>query len=85
MARLVRPGGVVCIITELILNGERYDEYFLPSELQDMFLQHPTLQLEGHPPEWRISDLVLACPIDIRVQGDLTSAAAGWTRRFCTA
>jgi SAM-dependent methyltransferase len=74
MARVVRPGGAVCIITELILNGERHDEYFLPSELQDMFLQHPTLQLEGHPPEWRISDLVLACPIDIRVQGDLTSA-----------
>jgi SAM-dependent methyltransferase len=74
MARVVRPGGAVCIITELILNGERHSEYFMPSEVQDMFLQHPTLRLEGAGPEWRISDLSLACPVDIRVQGDLTTA-----------
>lgn len=74
MARVVRPGGAVCIITELVLNGERHSEYFLPSEVQDMFLQHPALRLEGGGPEWRISDLLLACPVDVRVPADLTTA-----------
>lgn len=74
MARVVRPGGGVCIITELVLNGERHAEYFLPSELQDVFLEHPMLRLEGGSPEWRISDLLIECPIDVRVEQDLASA-----------
>jgi hypothetical protein len=36
-----------------------------------MFLEHPTLRLEGPPPELRISELLLACPIDVRQETDL--------------
>lgn len=74
MARVVRPGGAVCIITELVINGEAHQEYFRPAELQQMFLEHPKLRLEGGPPEMRISDLLLACPIDVREPDDLKSA-----------
>lgn len=74
MARVVRPGGAVCIITELVLNGQTHHEYFKPAELQDMFLGHPKLRLEGGQPELRISDLLIACPIDVREPTDLTSA-----------
>lgn len=73
MARVVRPGGAVCIITELVLNGEKHHEYFTPSELQSMFLQHPSLRLDG-PLEMRISDLLMACPVDVREPIDLRSA-----------
>ncbi|CDX34984.1 hypothetical protein MPLA_1800115 [Mesorhizobium sp. ORS 3359] len=74
MARVVRPGGAVCIITELVINGEKHHEYFTPPELQQMFLEHPRLRLEGGSPEMRISDLLLACPIDVREPDDLKSA-----------
>lgn len=74
MARVVRPGGAVCIITELVINGEAHHEYFRPAELQQMFLEHPRLRLEGGPLEMRISDLLLACPIDVREPDDLKSA-----------
>lgn len=87
MARVVRPGGAVCLITELILNGERHPEYFLPAEIQEMFLEHPQLRLDGPPPELRISDVLLSCPIDIRVDADraasphivLTDGRVVWT------
>lgn len=74
MARVVRSGGAVCIITELVLNGETHPEYFKPAELQEMFLEHPKLRLEGGPLEMRMSDLLLACPIDVREPGDLKNA-----------
>lgn len=74
MARVVRSGGAVCIITELVINGEKHHEYFTPPELQQMFLEHPRLRLEGGSPEMRISDLLLACPIDVREPEDLKSA-----------
>ena len=73
MARVVRPGGIVCIITELILNGERHHEYFMPSEIWDMFLQHPVLKLVG-PLDMRISDALPPLAIDVRVAADLTTS-----------
>lgn len=73
MGRVTRPGGIVCIITELILNGEKHHEYFTPSEIWDMFLQDSTLRLVG-PIDMRMSDALLPLAVDVRVPEDLTSS-----------
>src|SRR5262249_51233352 len=36
MCRVVKPGGVVCIVTELVLNDMPHPEYFTPAELQQV-------------------------------------------------
>jgi SAM-dependent methyltransferase len=45
MGRVVRPGGVVVIATELILNGLPHPEYFLPDEIIRELIEPSGLQL----------------------------------------
>lgn len=70
MGRVVRPGGMVCITTELVLNGEKHKEYFAPSEICKMFLEHSSLKLEGSI-DMRVSDALPSLAVDIRVPADL--------------
>lgn len=65
MVRVVRPGGIVCIITELILSEGEHPEYFRWEELQKMFLARPDLRLVGGAPDLRISESVLRYPTDL--------------------
>ena len=65
MVRVVRPGGIVCIITELILSEGEHNEYFRWEELQDMFLARSDLRLAGGAPDLRISESALRYPTDL--------------------
>jgi SAM-dependent methyltransferase len=45
MQRVVRPGGVVVVASELILNGLSHPEYFLPDEISRELIEPSGLQL----------------------------------------
>lgn len=65
MIRVVRPGGILCIITELILTNEVHNEYFTWEEMRDMFLSCPAIKLVGGEPDLRISESVVCYPVDL--------------------
>ncbi|KAF0227759.1 MAG: methyltransferase type [Beijerinckiaceae bacterium] len=73
MIRVVKPGGGLCIITEVILNGEVHPEYFTPSEIHDMFLTNAHAKLDGGPIDLTITDAQIACIIDVRNPIDIRS------------
>ena len=64
MRRVTRPGGVLSIATELILNDASHHEYFRPEELESMFLNHPGLELVGDL-DLRIQQSLMDYPIDL--------------------
>lgn len=64
MVRVVRPGGVICIITELILNGARHYEYFSPEEIQEIFLSDEKIDLVGGDFDLRVQKSLMDYPID---------------------
>lgn len=66
MARVTRPGGVVCIITELILTEHSHHEYFRWDEIQDCFMRHPALRLVGGEPDLRISESLVTFPVALQ-------------------
>jgi SAM-dependent methyltransferase len=77
MARVLKCGGVACIITELILTDHSDGEYFRWDEIEEIFLRHPLLHLEGGEPDLSISESLLAFPVDLtEVTWPLTPAAA---------
>lgn len=65
MIRVVRPGGVLCIITEIILTEGSHEEYFRHEEIEEMFLAHPALKLVGGEPDFRISESAARYPVDL--------------------
>ena len=65
MARVLRPGGIACIITEIILTDHHDAEYFRLEEIEEMFLRHPQLDLVGGDPDLSISASQVAYPVDI--------------------
>ena len=71
MKRVLKPGGVACVITELILDGAAHHEYFLPEELNEMFLSDPGFQLVGGDLLWEIARESVELAVDLRVDGDL--------------
>jgi SAM-dependent methyltransferase len=70
MGRVVKPGGVVCVVTELVLNDIAHDEYFTYDELRELISQSGMDLVE---PEFdlRISESLLAYPINIDREPDL--------------
>ncbi|HKN86188.1 MAG TPA: methyltransferase domain-containing protein [Nitrospiraceae bacterium] len=74
MRRVLRPGGIACIITELILNGGVHDEYFTPAEMEQMFLRDRSFPLVGGPFSGRISQELCAMPVDVRDADDLRAS-----------
>jgi SAM-dependent methyltransferase len=70
MKRVLKPGGVACIITELILQGAAHAEYFLPDEMIEMFLSDPTFPLAGGPMSMNISQEMVALPVSVHLPGD---------------
>jgi glycosyltransferase involved in cell wall biosynthesis/SAM-dependent methyltransferase len=65
MARVLRPGGVACIITELILTNNTDAEFFSWEEVNDIFLSHPRLRLDGGKIDLSISESLVAFPVDL--------------------
>lgn len=52
MARVLRPGGIACVATELVLQGGPHPEYFTPAELVEWLLYPSGLVLvEALDPE----------------------------------
>ena len=45
MRRVVRPGGIVAVATELLVNGVAHAEFFLPAELYADLIQPSGLRL----------------------------------------
>ena len=65
MTRVLRPGGVACIITEIILTDHSDAEYYRLEEIEEMFLRHPQLELVGGEPDLSISASQITYPVDI--------------------
>lgn len=73
MARVLKPNGICCIMTELILNGTTHDEYFSPSEFQDVVLKTPGLEIVGGTLDWTISRSLVENPLDIEIDDLMVS------------
>lgn len=71
MARVLKPNGICCIMTELILNGTKHSEYFSPQEFHDVVMKTAGLELVGGPLDWTISRSLVESPIDVDID-DLT-------------
>lgn len=65
MVRVLRPDGVACIITELILTNHQHHEYFTWEQLDEMFLHHPQAKLVGGEPDLRIAQSNVDYPVRI--------------------
>lgn len=63
--RVVKPGGFICITTELILTEHTHPEYFRWEELAEMFLGNDHVRLVGGVPDLRISKSVAEFPVDL--------------------
>jgi SAM-dependent methyltransferase len=71
MARVVKVGGAVCIITEYILNDATHPEYFTHDELQEYIIRSTSLQLAEPELDLSISESLLNHPIDLDSETDL--------------
>jgi SAM-dependent methyltransferase len=65
MIRVVRPGGVLCIITELILTEHTDPEYFTWEEIDEIFLNNTSVDLVGGDPDLTISRSLIEYPVDL--------------------
>jgi len=65
MIRVVRVGGILCIITEMILSEGSHEEYFRHEEMEQMFFAHPAIRLVGGEPDLRISESAVRYPVDL--------------------
>ncbi len=66
MARVLKPGGVAAIMTELILTPDTDREYYSWEELEALFLRHPVLRLVGGAPDLSISASLVENPVDLQ-------------------
>lgn len=73
MARVLKPGGICCIATELILNGNSHDQYFTPEEFESIVINAEGFQLVGGEPDLRISRSLVEYPLEIGVDDLLVS------------
>jgi glycosyltransferase involved in cell wall biosynthesis/SAM-dependent methyltransferase len=65
IARVMKPGGVACIITELILTWGQHKEYFTLEEIGDIFLGRHDLELVGGDLDLTISSSLVEYPVDL--------------------
>jgi SAM-dependent methyltransferase len=70
MGRVVKPGGIVCVVTELVLNDIVHDEYFTYDELCEL-ISRSEMELVEPGFDLRISESLLAYPINIDREPDL--------------
>jgi glycosyltransferase involved in cell wall biosynthesis/SAM-dependent methyltransferase len=65
IARTLKPGGIACLITELILTKGTDAEYFTLEEIDEMFIRHPKFKLVGGPLDLSISASLVDYPVDL--------------------
>ncbi|WP_170975683.1 class I SAM-dependent methyltransferase [Rhizobium sp. FY34] len=66
MARVLKPGGIVCIVVELILNNEKHPKYFRLDGLEKVFFTHKNLKLVGGELDLRVQKSLFDYPCDLR-------------------
>jgi SAM-dependent methyltransferase len=68
MARVTRPGGIVCIATEFILNGAQHPEFFSPEQFDTYVMRAsdliPVERLDATPPPREYLDDPIKLPQD---------------------
>lgn len=65
-ARVLKPGGVYCCITELILTrSHTHPEYFTFEEIEEIFFGQNGFELVGGKPDYRISKSLLDYPTTV--------------------
>ncbi|ODV50000.1 methyltransferase family protein [Methanohalophilus euhalobius] len=71
MFRVLKPNGILCLATELILNNAHHPEYFTFNELKKYILQSTDFKLVGGDIDFRISKSLLLNPIDLDLEKNL--------------
>jgi ubiquinone/menaquinone biosynthesis C-methylase UbiE len=69
--RVLKPGGILCLTTELILNKSNHQEYFTVEEFKKYILDSTPFKLVGGDFDLRISRSLVSNPIDLRIEKDL--------------
>ena len=62
IARVLKPGGVACIATELILDGAPHPEFFHPHEIEPWFVEASGLEM-AEPLDLHVDDALVANPV----------------------
>jgi SAM-dependent methyltransferase len=87
MIRVTKKGGLVIVATEVIISGKSHPEYFLPSEISEVFLENQFVKILSEV-DWRISEASLASKVDVRSKPEsislsphivLTDGDRAWT------
>lgn len=66
--RVLKPNGILCLATELILNNAHHPEYFTFDELKKHIIESTGLKLVGGDIDFRISKSLYLNPIDLDVE-----------------
>lgn len=67
MYRVTKPGGIVCIATELILNRTTHPEYFTLAEFEAVVLSSTPMKLVGGELDLRIAVSLVENPLDLEI------------------
>lgn len=81
MSRVTKPGGIVCVVTELLLSRATAPELFTFPELQHYLIEGSDLRLVDPVVDLRISESLLLHPEDMVREGDQVSphiVVTGW-------
>jgi glycosyltransferase involved in cell wall biosynthesis/GT2 family glycosyltransferase/SAM-dependent methyltransferase len=91
--RVLKPGGVLCLATELILNNAHHPEFFTLDELKDNILESTNIKFKmvGGDLDLRISQSLVLNPIEIDTEKNLNisphivlkSGNVIWTSVIC--
>lgn len=71
ICRVLKPGGVLCLTTELILNNSHHPEYFTFDELRKYILESTEMKVVGGEIDLRISRSIVLNPIELDIEKDL--------------
>lgn len=63
MIRTTRRGGLICIVTEIILNDRPHSEFFLPREINGVFGNIESVEMIGGEFDLRVQESLLAYPV----------------------
>ena len=81
MSRVTKPGGIVCVVTELLLSQATAPELFTFPDLQRYLIEGSDLRLVDPVVDLRISESLLLHPEDMVKEGDRVSphiVVTGW-------
>ena len=71
MQRVLLPGGIMCIATEILLNESKHYEYFTLEEINHYILGNSGLKLVGGDIDLRISKYLVENPVRLDVESEL--------------